>query len=308
MKTAFLFPGQGSQSVGMGKTFYDSYALVRETFEEANETLKFNLKELMFEGPLEGLTLTKNTQPALVTVSIALLRVLQKESGKTLTELCQAVAGHSLGEYAALCAAHVITFEETLRLVRLRGQAMQESVPEGEGAMAAILGLSFQQVEAALSQIEDCDVANDNAPTQVVISGKKDAVQQAIVKCQEVGAKRGILLPVSAPFHSRFMTHAADVMKDALEPVSFKMPSVPVYTNVTADAQTLPQTLKDNLVTQICGRVRWVETIQSMTSQGFETFIEIGSGKVLTGLNRQIAPDTKSYTLNTPEDLESILS
>lgn len=306
MKT-FVFPGQGSQSVGMGREFYDAFTTAREVFEEANDALNFDLRKVIFEGPMETLTMTENTQPALVTVSIAVLKTILKESGRTLEQLTDFVAGHSLGEYAALCAVGVLTFADAVRLVRLRGQAMQSAVPAGEGAMAAIIGLELDQLESVLNGIADCDIANDNSPGQIVISGKVDAVNQAMIAAQSIGAKRAILLPVSAPFHSRLMTKAADVMERAFESVTFAEPIIPVIPNVTAILCEDAENFKALLVEQICGRVRWRESIAALAESGVTTFVEIGAGKVLTGLNKRIAPDATSLTINTPVDLESYL-
>ncbi len=304
---AFVFPGQGSQFVGMGAEFISQFSEARHVMEELDHVLNEKLSKLIAEGPADELTLTQNTQPALLATSIAVLRVIEKERGPLKT-LASYVAGHSLGEYTALCAAGVLSFADAVRLVRLRGKAMQNAVPVGQGAMAAVLGLEIDQVENLLSFADSknvCVVANDNSPGQVVISGYKDAVDTAITKAQEVGCKRAVLLPVSAPFHSPLMQSAAYIMAEAFQPVHFEKPAVPVVCNITATPVEDPLALKTLLVDQITGRVRWRESVQKLESLGVTTFVEVGAGKVLTGLNKRISPNCNSLAINTPDDLKA---
>lgn len=304
---ACLFPGQGSQHVGMGRALYEAFSCAREVFQEVDEALAQKLSQLMFEGPEDILNLTENTQPALMAVSLAVLRVLEKEGGFDLAQTVQLVAGHSLGEYSALTAAGSLPLAQTAQLLRLRGSAMQEAVPIGQGAMAAILGLSLPQLEEVTQQAQHddvCVVANDNCTGQVVISGHTAAVMRAIGLAQEAGAKRCLLLKVSAPFHSPLMVPAAEKMADALAMVSFMSPHVPLIPNVTARLETNPDRLRAHLVTQVAGRVRWRESLQEMGKDGITTCLEIGPGNVLSGLARKEIPDVKTYALHTPEQIE----
>jgi [acyl-carrier-protein] S-malonyltransferase len=309
MTLALLFPGQGSQSVGMGAALADAFASAREVYAEIDETLGQNLSQLMREGPEDQLTLTENAQPALMAVSVASARVLKAEFGVDITRAAF-VAGHSLGEYSALCAVGAISLSDTARLLKLRGQAMQRAVPVGRGAMASLIGpktdLALAEAAAkAGSEVGVCVVANDNNNGNVVISGDKAAVDKAIEKARELGA-RAIPLNVSAPFHCPLMQPAADEMATALATATMVAPSVPVVANVTARPETDPEVIRRLLIEQVTGRVRWRESMEWMAGEGGVTrFAEIGSGKVLAGMAKRIAPDAESLSLNTPEELEA---
>ena len=309
MKLAFLFPGQGSQAVGMGASLADAFASAREVFAEVDDALSQKLSVLMREGPEDQLTLTENAQPALMVVSVAAARALKTEFGIEISS-ADYVAGHSLGEYSALCAAGAISLADTARLLKLRGQAMQRAVPVGQGAMASLIGpktdLALAEAAAkAGSEVGVCVVANDNNAGNIVISGDKAAVDRAIEKAKELGA-RAIPLNVSAPFHCPLMQPAADEMAAALAGATILAPAVPVVANVTARPETDPETLRRLLVEQVTGRVRWRESMEWMAGEGGVTrFVEVGSGKVLTGMAKRIAPDAESLPLNTPEDLEA---
>lgn len=308
MIRVFVFPGQGSQSVSMGSAFIEQFSEARHIMEELDHVLGEKLSHHIAQGPLEILTLTENTQPALLAVSMAILRVIEKEQGPIHT-LASYVAGHSLGEYTALCAAGVLSFSDAVRLVRLRGQAMQNAVPAGQGAMAAILGLEIDQIENLLTFSTPgnvCVIANDNSPGQVVISGHTDAVHVAIAKAQQAGAKRALLLPVSAPFHSPLMDPAAHVMEQAFESTSFHPPRIPIVTNVTAMPTNDANALKALLIQQITGRVRWRESMANLVTFDVSTCIEVGAGKVLTGLNKRITPNIHAVAINVPDDLQLI--
>ncbi|WIY68300.1 ACP S-malonyltransferase [Aquidulcibacter paucihalophilus] len=309
MTLALLFPGQGSQSVGMGVALADAFASAREVYAEIDEALGQKLSVLMREGPEDQLTLTENAQPALMAVSLAAARVLKVEFGVDVSR-AGFVAGHSLGEYSALCAAGSITLADTARLLKLRGQAMQRAVPVGKGAMASLIGpktdLALAEAAAAAgSEVGVCVVANDNNAGNIVISGDKAAVDRAIEKAKELGA-RAIPLNVSAPFHCPLMQPAADEMATALASATIVAPSVAVVANVTARPERDPEVLRRLLVEQVTGRVRWRESMEWMAGEGGVTrFAEIGSGKVLAGMAKRIAPDAESLSLNTPEDLEA---
>lgn len=311
MSIAFVFPGQGSQIIAMGREFMENFSTAREAMEEADDCLSQKLTQLILEGTIEELTLTENAQPSLLAVSMAMLKTLEKEKGQPISAIASHVAGHSLGEYTALCAAGVFRFSQALTLVRLRGQAMQQATPLGYGAMAAILGLDIENVESLLADFHNannlCVIANDNAPGQVVISGHAEAVKQAMEKTTLAGAKRSILLTVSAPFHSPLMQPAADIMQEALEKASLCEPSVPVISNVTALPINNSQDLPNLLAQQITGRVRWQDIIHYLAKDGCSKIVEIGSGKVLTGLNKRIEPNLKAISINTPLDLDAFL-
>lgn len=311
MARAFVFPGQGSQAVGMGGELAEAFPVAREVFEEVDDALGQNLFKLMQEGPEGDLTLTENAQPALMAVSLAVVRVLEAESGKSISDLADCVAGHSLGEYSALAAARSLELADTARLLKLRGQAMQAAVPVGEGAMAALLGLDLEQAEAVAqeaAQGEVCAAANDNAPGQVVISGAKAAVERALEIAKEKGAKRAVLLPVSAPFHCEMMAPAADKMGRALAETVIQPPAVPLIANVTAARTVDPDTIRRQLVEQVCGRVRWRECVLTMKEQGVESLVELGAGKVLAGLVRRIDRELTGSAVNGPADVEAFLN
>ncbi|MEP2736202.1 MAG: ACP S-malonyltransferase [Erythrobacter sp.] len=306
MKRAFVFPGQGSQKTGMGAELAEASAAAREVFEEVDEALGQNLTAIMRDGPEDQLTLTENAQPAIMANAIATLRVLERDFGVVLADEAACVAGHSLGEYTALCAAGAFNLADTARLLKLRGQAMQAAVPVGEGAMAALLGADIDKataLAAAAAEGEVCDVANDNDPAQVVISGHKGAIERAIALVKEHGIKRGIALPVSAPFHCSLMQSAADRMAEALAEVSPGALSVPLYANVTARAVTDPAEEQGLLVEQVTGRVRWRESVAQMHGDGVEQFVELG-GKVLAPMIRKIGGEAEAVSLITMDDLE----
>ncbi|MGA1829950.1 ACP S-malonyltransferase [Rhizobium wenxiniae] len=307
---AFTFPGQGSQAVGMGKDLAEAYPEARAVFEEVDEALGQKLSDIMWNGPEETLTLTANAQPALMAVSIATMRVLEAR-GLVLADKVAYVAGHSLGEYSALCAAGTFSLSDTAKLLRIRGDAMQSAVPVGQGAMAAIIGLEHSDVDAicAESKAEGvCQIANDNGGGQLVISGSKAAVEKAAALATEKGAKRAIMLPVSAPFHSDLMAPAADAMRHALAKVEKKSPVVPVVANVRAAPVSDAEEIAQLLVTQVTGQVRWRETVEWFGQNGVTTLYEIGSGKVLTGLARRIDKNISGIAVNTPADIDAAIA
>lgn len=311
MKTAIIFPGQGSQIVGMGKNLSENFSSAREVFQKTDEILGVNLSKIIFEGPSEELTKTENTQPALMAVSIALTTVLEREFGKKIKDICSFVAGHSLGEYSALCAAKSITLEETAKLLQVRGREMAKCGEKSQGAMAAILGVKIEiaeEIAKEAAQGEVCQVANDNSVGQVVISGSKSAIDRALIIAKEKGAKRAIALPVSGAFHSALMLEAKNEMKISLEKAEIKSPIIPVIANVTADLVTDPNQIRNLLAKQITGAVRWRETMLFMADQGVEEVIEIGSGKVLSGLVGRTCPNIKSRSIQNSEDLKSFVS
>jgi [acyl-carrier-protein] S-malonyltransferase len=306
MKRAFIFPGQGSQTVGMGKALAEAFPQAKAVFNEVDEALSQKLSTLMWEGPAEELTLTANTQPALMAVSLAAIRVLEAEAGLDLKQHAAFVAGHSLGEYSALAAAGSLSISDTARLLRIRGNAMQSAVPVGQGAMAALLGLEFDaalEVAREAAEGEVCDAANDNGGAQVVVSGHKSAVERAVAIAQTKGAKRAVMLAVSAPFHCALMQPAADAMREALDRVTVNAPVVPVVVNVEAAPITDPSAIGNALVRQVTGTVRWRESVAYMASQGVDSFYEVGSGKVLTGLVKRIAAGASPAAIGTPEDI-----
>jgi len=309
MKRAFTFPGQGSQAVGMGKALAETFDTAKAVFAEVDNALAQDLSGLMFEGPIETLTLTENAQPALMAVSVAVMRTLEAQ-GVDLARSVSFVAGHSLGEYSALVASGAISLADTARLLKTRGQAMQKAVPVGEGAMAAILGLDLEAVATVATQAGEvgvCATANDNAPGQVVLSGAKAAIDRAIEIAKEAGAKRAMPLPVSAPFHCALMAPAADVMAEALASVEIREPAVPLVANVIAEAVSDTETIRKLLVEQVTGMVRWRESVAWMAAQGVEQVVELGSGKVLTGLARRIDKSLTGLAVGTPEDIEAAL-
>jgi [acyl-carrier-protein] S-malonyltransferase len=307
---AFVFPGQGSQAVGMGRDLAGAFITAREVFQEVDEALGQNLSKLMFEGPGETLTLTENAQPALLAVSIAVMRVLERDGNAPLAQKAKLVAGHSLGEYSALAAAGAFDLADAARLLKLRGQAMQKAVPPGEGAMAALLGAEAAlaaEICAEASDGEVLEIANDNGGGQIVISGAKAAVDRAIELSKAKGVKRAMPLPVSAPFHCGLMAPAADAMAAALAETTPRTPVVPLVANVTAEKVTDPSTIRELLVQQVTGTVRWRECVQTMAADGVDTFVELGAGRVLTGLARRIVPDATGLSAGTPAEIEALL-
>jgi len=306
MGAAFIFPGQGSQAVGMGKALADAFPAAKAVFEEVDTALGDKLSAIIFEGPADKLTLTENAQPALMAVSLAAIRVLQQEAGLDLKRDAQFVAGHSLGEYSALAAAGAFSVSDAARLLRIRGQAMQKAVPVGTGAMAALLGLDFDQASAVASEAaqgEVCQAANDNGAGQVVVSGHKAAVERAVEIAKTKGAKRAMLLPVSAPFHCALMQPAAEVMAEALSKVQINMPAVPVVANVVAKPLSDPKEIVDALVRQVTGTVRWRECVAYMSGAGVTTFYEVGAGKVLSGLVKRLAASASATAIGAPDDV-----
>ena len=308
MSIAFTFPGQGSQHVGMGAELAETFAVARDVFAEVDEALGQDLSRIMREGPEDTLTLTENAQPALMAVSLAVMRVLEHEHGLRLSDAVSFVAGHSLGEYSALAAAGALGLADTARLLKTRGQAMQAAVPVGEGAMAALLGAELedaQKLAEAAAQGDVCQAANDNAPGQIVVSGAKVAVDRAVEMAAEFGARRAVLLPVSAPFHCALMQPAADVMAEALAGVEIAPPAVPVVANVVASGITGPEEIRRRLVEQVTGMVRWRECVQFMAGEGVQTLYEVGAGRVLTGLARRIERSLGAEPIGTAGEIET---
>ncbi|WP_336812956.1 ACP S-malonyltransferase [Bosea sp. MMO-172] len=306
MTTAFIFPGQGSQAVGMGKSLADNFPVAKAVFDEVDAALSQKLSSVMWEGPSEELTLTANAQPALMAVSLAVVRVLENEAGLDLKRDAAFVAGHSLGEYSALAAAGTFSIGDAARLLRIRGDAMQKAVPAGQGAMAALLGAELdlaREIAAAAAQGEVCEAANDNGGGQVVLSGAKTAIDRAIVLAGERGVKRAMLLPVSAPFHCALMQPAADAMREALAKVAMQAPVVPVVANVGAAPLSDADAIRASLVAQVTGTVRWRECVQAMAAAGVTDFVELGSGKVLAGLVKRIAAGAAPVSIGTAEDI-----
>jgi [acyl-carrier-protein] S-malonyltransferase len=315
---AFIFPGQGSQSVGMGRDLAAAFASAREVFQEVDETLHQNLSRLMFEGPAEELVLTENTQPALMAHSLAVLGVLEKEGGFALKQKAAVVAGHSLGEYSALAAASAFSIADAARLLKLRGQTMQKAVPAGQGAMAALLGVELALAEdiceaaapipaSETNERQVIQIGNDNGAGQVVLSGAREAVERAVEFAKEKGVRRALLLPVSAPFHCVLMAPAAEAMAEAFEKTPPGAPVVPLIANVSAAKETDPAVIRDLLIRQVTATVRWRECVQTMTALGVDSFVELGTGKVLSGLVRRIAPDAATAAAATPSEVEAVL-
>lgn len=307
MNTAFVFPGQGSQSVGMGKEFYDNFKVAREVFEEVDDALEEKLSNLIFNGPIEELTLTANAQPAIMATSIAILRTLEHEHKKNIAELCNFVAGHSLGEYSALCAAGSLSLRDATKLVRLRGKTMQNAMAPGEGSMAAILGMDIEKIEEILEQVHKndqiCQIANDNCPGQVVISGHSSAIDKACGKIIESGNK-AVKLPVSAPFHCSLMDPVKPTMAEALRNCKILTPKVPIITNILANQVTKVDDIINCLIEQISGRVRWRESIITLKNLHIEKITEIGAGKVLTGINKRIDSNLILNNILSIKDIE----
>ena len=310
MAKAFVFPGQGSQKVGMGAELAQAFSAAREVFQEVDEALGQKLSRLMFEGPEDELTLTQNAQPALMAASIAVLRVVESEGNRPVEAMAAMVAGHSLGEYSALVAAGALPLAVTARLLRLRGQAMQAAVPVGQGAMAALLGLEIDDARAVAQEASAtgiCAVANDNSSGQAVVSGAKAAVEKAIELAAARGARKSILLPVSAPFHCPLMQPAADAMAQALEGITIAPPMVPIVANVTAAPESAPATLRRLLVEQVTSTVRWRESVLAMKEHGIDTLVEMGTGKVLSGLVRRIDREITGLSVESPAEVEAFL-
>jgi [acyl-carrier-protein] S-malonyltransferase len=313
MERAFLFPGQGSQYVGMGKDLAEAFPVARYTFEEVDDALSLNLSRIIFEGPEEELNLTENTQPALLAVSAALIRIMTREAGISIEKSASFAAGHSLGEYSALTAVGSLDLADTAKLVQRRGRAMQNAVPVGIGSMAAIIGMEFSDVQEITNGIAEndekvCQAANDNSVGQVVISGHKGAVEEAVAIASEKGAKKAVTLPVSAPFHCTLMAPAAQVMAQALADTDIRPPSIPVVSNVTGKGEKDPNEIRRLLVDQITSMVRWRESVQWMRQQGVEEMVEIGAGKVLSGLVRRIDKEIKTESVGDARQLEELIN
>jgi [acyl-carrier-protein] S-malonyltransferase len=310
MSVAFIFPGQGSQTVGMGRALAEAFPSAKAVFDEVDDALGEALSRVIFEGPEAELTLTANAQPALMAVSLATIRALQSEAGLDLAKSARFVAGHSLGEYSALCAAGALRLTDTARLLRLRGSAMQAAVPVGAGAMAALLGVEFEAAraiaaDAAKASAAVCQIANDNGGGQIVLSGAKTAVDKAVDLAKERGVKRAVLLPVSAPFHCALMQGAADAMRAALKDAAIAGPCAPLVANVTAAPASDPEEIRRLLVEQVTGAVRWRESVAYMAGSGVAKFIECGAGKVLAGLLKRIAPGVSGISVGTPADIDA---
>ncbi len=310
MKKAFVYPGQGSQFVGMGKEVYDTFSVARDVFHEVDDAISQSLSKLIFEGPMEDLTITQNTQPALMAVSIAIQRVIEKEGGRKISQLCDYVAGHSLGEYSALCASGAFSLVDTAKLLRIRGSAMSSAVAPGKGGMAALIGVDLakaKEIAKAASVVGPCQGANDNGGGQVVLSGTMEAIDKAIEIAPNFGVKRAIKLPVSAPFHSILMQPAAEKMAEALAGVKINQPLIPLIANVTAQETNDPEEIRKLLIEQVTGMVRWRESVITLKNKGVNKIIEIGAGKVLAGLVKRIDGEIETTSIQTPKDVEALL-
>lgn len=307
---AFVFPGQGSQAVGMGRALYDAVPAARLVFEQVDDALGMPLSRIIFDGSEGTLRLTENAQPALMATSLAALRALEARSDRRLADLCGVVAGHSLGEYSALAAAGSLALADAARVLRVRGRAMQNAVPVGEGAMAAILGLELEAVEEVArraSEVGVCDLANDNAPGQAVVSGARAAIERAVDLAKQQGARRSVLLPVSAPFHCRLLAPAVEAVAAALAEVEIRLPAVPVISNVTAAPESAPETLRARLVEQVTARVRWRESLLAMAELGVDAVVELGAGRVLSGLSKRTLPGVASHALGAPAEIDAFI-
>ena len=303
------FPGQGSQKIGMGKLFYENFSIAKNVFDEVDETLKFKLSKLIFDGDIKELSLTKNTQPALMVVSIAILRVLLEENNIKINQKFQFVCGHSLGEFTALCAANVLSLKDTANLLKIRGQSMQEAVPQGEGAMAALISSDFSKLDYLLDRINRigvCEIANHNSSEQIVISGHAKAVKELVNNSSKFSIKRALLLNVSAPFHCSLMMPAQIKLQNELKDITFNKPDLPVICNYTAFSETNPLKLKDNIINQVTNKVRWRETMEYALDKKVNKVFECGSGKVLSGLFKRFSKDLNVYNIETINDLKDI--
>ncbi len=310
MNRAFIFPGQGSQTIGMGKDFYESEDIAKQTFQQVNDVLGFSLSNIIFNGSAEELAITTNTQPALMATSIAILRVLQEKSGKKINELCKVVAGHSLGEYSALCAADALTLEDTTRLLHIRSSSMQKASPQGEGAMAACLGISQTSLQKMLNDLVEngvCQIANDNVEGQIVISGHEYNIDRVVATLKDTGHK-AIKLKVSAPFHSSLIKNAESPMQTTLDSTNFSPLTVPLIANISADLVTDTTQIKENLLKQICGTVRWRETMDKLANLEIYELVEIGSGRVLTGLAKKSPHNFTIRNIASTQDLSDFLN
>lgn len=307
MKKALIFPGQGTQTIGMGKELYENFTVAKDVFNEVDEALGFKLTNLMFEGDIAELTQTENAQPAIMAMSLAIVKVLESETKKSINQLCDVVAGHSLGEYSALCAARALSITDTAKLLRTRGLAMKEAADKNPGGMAAILGLTIEDLKEITSNASSknafCSVANDNCPGQVVISGHFEALDKAIELALAKGAKKAVKLPISGAFHSPLIEQAAQKMQEVLAQTNIENPIIPIIPNVTACTQQDAQTIKELLIKQVTGSVRWTESVNFMTQNGVNTFVECGNGKVLTGLVKRIATEATTINLNTKQSI-----
>ena len=305
-----VFPGQGSQKIGMGKKLSDNFTEAKEVFEEVNDALKFNLSKIMWEGSDSDISLTSNAQPALMACGVAAFKVLSKLKNKNVKQLANFVCGHSLGEYTAMAVSEVFSLQKCAVLLRLRGEAMQKAVPVGKGAMAALIGINVTQTLEIIEKVQDhgiCDIGNDNADGQVVISGDVEAVKKAIELSKKNGVKRAVLLPVSAPFHCRLMEPARKVMEKALNDIEFKTPLIPIISNISASPETDPIILKKNLIDQVTGTVKWRQTMDFAKNIGIKKITELGSGKVLTGIAKRMLHSISAESLENPEDFNNIL-